>query len=133
MKTAFLLLVMALGLTGCSVERHRLSAPGRNQVIHAESGDRFYMDLEEDSSSGCRWQVTSDDRDVEVKVAHKRGGAGNGVVTPMGTAEVEIRVHRGFDGPCAVTFVYRNSREKEAQKRFTVTLFRRTGNFAFWE
>ena len=50
-------------------------------------------------------------------------------VTP---AKVMIRIHRGYDGPSTVTFALKRPGEKTPEKSFTVTLFRRTGDAAFW-
>ena len=110
----------ALAFAGCSVERHRLSGEGRNQVVRAESGDRFFMDLDE--SDGCRWSAKSNDPDVEVILDRADG-----------VAEVTIRIHRGYDGPSAVTFSCRRHGEEIPSRKFAVTLYKRTGDVAFWE
>ena len=46
--------------------------------------------------------------------------------------EVRIRIHRGYDGPSAVRFFYK-SPGKPIKKEFTITLYRRIGDYAFWE
>jgi len=133
MRQAVLMLALAaVALCGCSVERHHISSPGRSQTIRVESGDRWFMDLEEDSASGCRWYAKSDDSDVDVIIEHVPGKDGDGRVGAVGTAAVTIRVFRGYDGPSTVTFTYKR-KGKEPEKRFTITLFRRTGDCAFWE
>ena len=110
----------ALAFAGCSTERHRLSGEGRNQVVRAESGDRFFMDLDE--SDGCRWTAKSNDPDVEVILDRADG-----------VAEVTIRVHRGYDGPSVVSFACRRPHDKTPFRTFAVTLYKRTGDTAFWE
>ena len=108
-------------LVGCSMERHFIASPGTNQAIRVESGDRFFMDLDEETLAGYRWRATCNDPDVEVRIEHEPGTAG-----------VTIRIHRGYDGPSAVTFTY--GRKGEAPtKKFTITLYKRTGDCAFWE
>lgn len=116
---SFLLL---FALFGCSIERHAIESPGKNQVIRVQSGDRFFMDLEENGAAGYQWLGTSNDPDVDVIIDHQPG-----------TAAVTIRIHRGYDGPSTVTFVYKRPFEKKPLKKFTITLFRRTGDVAFWE
>ena len=108
-------------LVGCSVERHVISSPGKSQVIRVESGDRFFMTLDEDAAAGGTWRATCNDPDVEVRVEHEPG-----------KAEVLILVHRGYDGPSAVTFSLRRGSQKPT-KTFTITLYKRTGDCAFWE
>ena len=114
--------VVALAVAGCSVERHVISSPGKSQVIRVESGDRFFMTLDEDAAAGGRWSATCRDPDVEVRVEHTAGAA-----------EVLIRIHRGYDGPTDVSFKYGRSDEKAPQRQFTLSLYRRTGDCAFWE
>ena len=108
-------------LVGCSMERHFIASPGTSQAIRVESGDRFFMDMDEEASSGYRWRATCNDPDVEVRIVHEPG-----------TAEVTIRIHRGYDGPSVVTFTYGRKGEPP-RKSFTVTLYKRTGDCAFWE
>ena len=115
------LVLAALAFAGCSMERHYLSNPGTSQAVRVESGDRLFMDLDEESDAGCRWRASCADSDVEVHLEHEKG-----------KAEVTIRIHRGYDGPSAVTFTYGRKGESPT-KKFTVTLFKRTGDCAFWE
>ena len=119
-RAAVVPLLAALAFAGCSMERHRLSNPGRNQVVRVESGDRFFMDLDE--TDGCRWSVSCADPDVEVRINRSDG-----------VAEVMIRIHRGYDGPSAVTFSCRRHGEEIPSRKFAVTLYKRTGDVAFWE
>ena len=103
---AFLVAVLA----GCAFGR-RFSAvrPGVDQVLHV-------------------WDFTCDDPDVTVVIDHvrpERAGA-NGV------AKVMIRIHRGYDGPSTVVFALKRPGGKTPERSFTVTLFRRTGDAAFW-
>ena len=124
--------LVALALfAGCSVERHALSRPGVNQTVRVESGDRFFMDLEEDSAHGCRWDYRCNDSDVEVRIDHSRDK--DGKVGASGQAHVEIRIHRGYDGPSSVMFFYKARGAKTAEKKFTISLFKRTGDCAFWK
>ena len=108
-------------LVGCSMERHTLSNPGTSQTVRVESGDRLFMDLDEAAAEGYRWRATCNDPDVEVRIGHTRG-----------IADVTIRIHRGYDGPSAVTFTYGRAGETPT-KSFTITLYKRTGDCAFWE
>ena len=119
----FVALVAALLLScGCSVERHYIQSPGTSQTIRVESGDRLFMDLPEDQAAGYRWYAKCNDRDVEVRIDHDPG-----------EADVTIRIHRGYDGPSAVNFYCKRASDTEPVKAFTITLFKRTGDCAFWE
>ena len=119
-RLAFVILTMC-SLVGCDLGRHWLADTPCDQVVKAESGDRFYLTLAEEPASGARWSATSDDRDVTVAVNHR-----------LGQAKVEIRVHRGFDGPATVSFSCRQ-KSGEPPKGFSVVLYKRTGDVAFWE
>ncbi|MBO7684237.1 MAG: hypothetical protein J6T51_05895 [Kiritimatiellae bacterium] len=116
-------LAAALALAGCATGR-RYSAvePGVNQSLRVESGDRVFFEMEEDAKADGLWEATCDDGDVEVRIDH----AGR-------AAKVEIRIHRGYDGPSTVTFSCRRANADRPSRRFTVALFRRTGDAAFWE
>jgi len=118
---------------GCTVNRHYISEPGKSQVIRVEALDRFYMDLEENATTGYQWYAKCTDPDVEVKIDHQPGKDGDGRVGVPGTAEVTIHIFRGYDGPSTVTFVYKRPWEKEPAKKFTITLYKRTGDAACWE
>jgi len=126
-------LVPLLLLSACTLNRHSISNPGTSQVIRVEALDRFHMDLEEDSAAGCRWYGTSDDPDVDVRIDHQRGKDGDGRIGAHGTAEVTIRIHRGYDGPSTVTFAYKRRGEPEPIRKFTINLYKRTGDSAAWE
>ena len=125
--------LVALLLAGCAVERRYSVVPERNQVLHAESGDRFIFDLEENMTTGYSWRATCDDADVDVSIRHVAGVSDEGLVGVPGKAEVQIRVHRGYDGPSKIRFLYKRDWEKKPVKEFTITLYKRTGDRAFWE
>jgi len=116
--------LVALALSGCRIERHLLAEPGRSQAVRVESGDRFYFDLPEQKKIGGRWYATCDDPDVDVTVDHDPDDE---------EAEVRIRIHRGYDGPSTVRFFYRRPGWKAKEKSFTITLYKRPGDFACWE
>jgi len=128
-----ILLSFPLLLFGCTWNRHYISEPGKSQAIRVESMDRLYMDLEENAAAGYQWYGMSNDPDVDVIVEHCPGKDGDGRVGALGTAEVTIRIHRGYDGPSFVTFKYKRPWEKDPVKQFTITLYRRTGDSAAWE
>ena len=115
------LAVAACCLCGCDLGRHWLPDTPSDQVVRASSGDRFYLTLAEDPVAGACWSAKSDDRDVTVTVSHRPG-----------KAKVEIRVHRGFDGPATVSFTCRQ-KSGEPPQGFSVVLYKRTGDVAFWE
>lgn len=120
-------ILLALGasmaVAGCNfVDRRWLSNTGANQVVRVTSGDRLYMNLDEESDGSCRWQATSDDPDVNVTIEHVDG-----------RAKVAIRVHRGYDGPTAVRFRYMRQGVAEPVRTFSITLYRSTGDRAVWE
>lgn len=120
-------------LAGCAVERRYSVVPERNQVLHAESGDRFLFDLDENRTTGYSWRATCDDSDVEVSIRHVAGAAPRGRTGVPGKAEVLVRVRRGYDGPSVVRFQYKRDWEKKPLKEFTLTLYKRTGDRAFWK
>lgn len=129
-RTMIFALAAAL-LAGCAFERHYAIVPGKDQVVQVESGDRWLFELDENPAAGCEWDCTCDDDDVEVTIEHVAGAGGEGVA---GKAKVTIRVHRGYDGPSTVTFFLRRRGEgPRPAKSFVITLFRRTGDEAFWK
>ena len=123
---ARLLFAVVLALVcGCEgIGRRVISNPGRDEVLRVVSGDRIYFDLEEGSTTGCKWDYVCHDPDVEVTIGH---------VAP-GRAEVCIRIHRGYDGPSNVHFVFRCPWKRgKPEKEFDIGLYKRTGDVAFWE
>ena len=118
---ARVLLAACLALTGCDfVTWHSLSHPGESQVVRVASGDRYFFTLDEEE--GCRWDFVSDDPDVAVRLDHGDG-----------KAKVEVRIHRGYDGPSAVRFTYVRAGTGEEIRHFTLSFYRNTGDRAFWE
>lgn len=116
-------LTAAALLGGCNmVMRRTLDNPGRNEVVRVESGERLYLTLAENAPAGCRWSAGCRDPDVWLEVAHQ-GDA----------AKVEIRIRRGYDGPSEVVFECRRPGEKQPVRQFTIVLYRRTGDCAFWK
>ena len=125
------LLALAL-LSGCNMLwRKILPDPEKNQVVRVEKGERLYCDLEEDVDAGYRWDFTCDDKDVEAARGPEPPDGGD-KGREFGTAEVRIRIHRGYDGPSAVRFFYKSPGQL-TEKEFTITLYRRIGDYAFWE
>ncbi len=113
----------ALALAGCSSGRRFLAVePGVSQALRVASGDRIFFEMEEDAKTDGLWEFVCDDNDVDVEIAH----AGR-------VAKVEIRIHRGYDGPSTVTFSCRRANAVKPSRRFTIALYRRTGDAAFWE
>ena len=113
----------ALALAGCSSGRRFLAVePGVSQALRVASGDRNFFEMEEDAKTDGLWEFVCDDNDVDVEIAH----AGR-------VAKVEIRIHRGYDGPSTVTFSCRRANAVKPSRRFTIALYRRTGDAAFWE
>ena len=134
LKSCCLALFALAFLSGCNmVWRRILPDPEKNQVIRVEKGERIYFDLEENGTTGYQWDFTCADPDVEVTIDHCGPSAEDGLVGKPGRAEVRIRIHRGYDGPSDICFRYKRSWEKEPIKKFTISLFRRTGDCAFWE
>ena len=127
LPAAVVLLAAALA-AGCATGRRFWAVePGVSQVVRVTSGDRIFFNLEE--TSGFRWDFKCDDDDVSVSLERDREKVGE-----TRTVHVEIRIHRGYDGPSAVTFVkHAQNGAPTADGRFTVTLFKRTGDTAFWK
>lgn len=125
-------LALVLFFCGCQgFDRHVVVNPGKDEVIRVVNGDRFYFDLDENMTTGYSWDYVCDDSDVEVRIDHER--ADSELCGAPGKAKVLIRIHRGFDGPAIVYFRYRRPWENEPIKSFKISLFRRTGDVAFWE
>jgi len=114
----------AVLLGGCATGVHWISDPERNRVIRVESGDKWFLTLDEsnaDERSSLRWTATSDDGDVTVRIRHGEG-----------EAKATIDVGPAFDGPATVVFRLCRPGRREAAKTFTVVCYRRTGDSAFW-
>ena len=127
-------LVALVMFSGCNmVWRKVIADPERDQVIRVESGERLYFDLEENMTTGYRWEFICTDPDIEVTLVHHAAKPEENVVGAPGEAEVRIRVHRGYDGPTDVRFRYRRPWEEKPIKEFVISLYRRTGDCAFWE
>lgn len=126
-------LVLAVGCEGIGYKTVR--DPLRSQVIRVVSGDRLYFELKENASTGFTWDYSCDDSDVEVTIDHEGPRTGGASCGAPGLAKVRIRVHRGYDGPSTINFRLRRPWEKgrKPAKEFTITLFKRTGDVAFWE
>ena len=123
---ARIIVCAALALVfGCQgTGRRFISNPGRDEVLRVVSGDRIYFDLDESSTVGYKWDYICHDPDVEVTIDH----------VATGRAEVCIRIHRGYDGPSNVHFVFRHPWKKgKPEKEFDIGLYKRTGDVAFWE
>lgn len=120
MRVAAILVGLAV-LTGCQLGFYRsLDNPGTDQIVRVQSGDRFVFELP--NTTGLYWAASSDDSDVTVQVYP------SGVKT-----DVEIRVHRGYDGPSLLTFRLLEEETHTEVRRFTLSFFRRTGDAAFWK
>jgi len=123
-------------LAGCQFcDRHLI--PGESQVIRVESGHRYYFDLEENATTGYQWEYTCNDDDVEVLLDHQgppKPKAGEPMMCGVpGKVSVRVRIHRGFDGPSTIKFQYKRPWEKEPIEQFTISLYKRTGDAAFWK
>ena len=113
---------LAAIVAGCaSGMRFAAIRPGINQTLRVESGDRLFFDMGESSTPRGKWDFECDDPDVSVSIAHRDG-----------MARAELHIHRGYDGPSKIVFFRRGMHGKD-QDRFVITLFRRTGDAAFWE
>ena len=123
-------LLAAVLLAGCEGPGYRtVSEPGCSEVIRVVSGDRIYFSLDEGEAAGGSWDFACDDPDVEVTIDHEREASG-----APARAKVRIRIHRGYDGPSTVRFACRRKGGGGAPaKEFVITLYKRTGNVAFWE
>ena len=130
---AFGALAISLALqSGCNmVWRRILPDPEKNQVVRVEKGERLYFDLEEDVDAGSLWDFICDDSDVEVTIDHETPGTRKEGQT-LDEAAVRIRIHRGYDGPTTIRF-FRKKRGEPVEQEFTITLYRRIGDYAFWE
>ncbi|MBO5751437.1 MAG: hypothetical protein J6R80_03435 [Kiritimatiellae bacterium] len=135
MKIFFAAAALAALVCGCEGIGYRVVAnPGENQVMRVVSGDRIYFSLPEIRESGYIWDYTSDDSDVSVTIDRDESLNRDKSLSSSLEANVRIRVHRGYDGPSTVNFFLRHKSGKESPiKEFTITLYKRTGDVAFWE
>lgn len=108
-------------LTGCQ-QFHwtHWDCARKNEVLRVESSQRIFFELPIDP--GHMWDAVDDDDDVDVMF--KRDGD---------HADVELRIHRGYDGPSVVRFRYRKDGTNRVLEEFTLSLFRRTGDQAYWK
>ena len=114
-------LLACLVLAGCQLGLSRsLENPGTSQVLRVVSGDRMRFELP--TETGCVWRATTDDPDVAVSI-HAHGE----------TSAVEIRIHRGYDGPSIVRFRQLETRTDRQVSTFTLSVYRQTGDTAFWK
>ena len=133
-KVITISLLLALLFGGCDmVTWHSLEVDGTSKVVRVGHCCRYYFSLEENCTTGYQWYCDCDDPDVTVTINHVAGEAAKGMVGVPGKAKVEIRIHRGYDGPSTLRFYYQRSWEKEPIKKFTLSLYKETGNRAFWE
>ena len=129
---AIAMLALACGCEG--IGYRIITESGKDEVLRVVSGDRIYFDLEENTTTGYMWDYKCDDPDVEVTIDHVAADASDGRVGAPGLAKVRIRIHRGYDGPSNVHFMYRRQWEKGPPiKDFDIGLYKRTGDAAFWE
>lgn len=125
------LMSVVLFFQGCgTLDSMSPARPGESEYIQVKSGDRISFELNEASES-CRWDFTCDDSDVEVRLDRIPPEEGES----CGKAAVLIRVRRGYDGPSNIRFFCRGCgrSSKPLDKAFTISLFKRTGDVAFWE
>ncbi len=119
-------------VTGCStIDSRSIKNPGDNQFICVKSGDRLSFEVNEIQPC-CRWNAKCDDTDVEVRIDRLPPPQGS---SETGKAAVLIRIHRGFDGPSTVNFFSGKCTENKhaSSKKFTISLYKRTGDAAFWK
>ena len=128
----------AVALAGCRMDRMTIREPVTDRFVEVESGDRFWVELEENTTTGYTWEVeVSDERNlVETSVRHIPYEAPVGeeaLCGAPGTAEIMIRVHRGFVGPATVFFRYVRPWERDrAAREIKFVLWRRDGDVAPW-
>ena len=138
-RAGLTILALTLALCGCRMDRMTIREPVADRVIEVESGDRFYVELDENMTTGYHWEAScDDDRNlVEVFVKHIPYEAAPGeeaLCGAPGKAEVSIRVHRGFLGPATVEMRYVRAWEREAPVRhIKFVLWKRDGDVAPWK
>lgn len=123
-KKGALLAVGALALLtgGCIGLEHRIVDPTEGGVIEVRSGDRWYIDLEENATTGYRWSATCDDEDVEIYYEHPELKLDEQLCGAPNRVSVVIRVHRGFAGPAEVRLRYARSWSKEVARELVYIL-----------
>lgn len=132
------IVLAAAALAGCRLDRMTIREPVADRLVEVESGDRFWVELNENVTTGYRWEASADDfRElVETQVKHlpaeQKGG--EPVCGAPGKAEVLIRVHRGFVGPATVTLRYVRPWEPDKPARTVrLVLWKRDGDVAPWK
>ena len=125
---------------GCRMDRMTIREPVTDRFIEVESGDRFWVELEENTTTGHCWEASTDDfrQLVDTQVKHIPGERqtrdGEALCGAPGKAEVLIRVHRGFVGPATVILKYVRPWEPDKPVRTVkLVLWRRDGDVAPWK
>lgn len=127
------LVLLAGSFAGCRIGRYYLTEPVTDQFIEVKSGDRVYVELEENSTTGYQWSATVDDERIELGIEHLPPEANGELYGRAGLARVMIRVHRGFFGPAAVELKYARSWSDEVARTVTIGLYRRPTDVANWK
>ncbi len=113
-------------LGGCRlVGHHVLVDPGDNRVLEVEQGDVVDFELEENMTTGYRWQAQCDDSEIEVAIEHVPANSAPGFCGAPGKAVFKIEVGRSFSGPATVRVQYKRTWEKDPIREFSLSLFRR--------
>ncbi len=119
LMTAGALAIMSCGCIGLE---HRIVDPTEGGVIEVKSGDRWYIDLEENCTTGYRWTATCDDEDIEIYYEHPEPKLDEQLCGAPNRVSVVIRVHRGFAGPAEVHLRYARSWSKEVARELDYVL-----------
>ena len=139
---AFRLWAGVLGMllvAGCRMDRMTIKEPVTDRFIEVESGDRFWVELDENMTTGYSWEVKCDDfRElVETYVKHipyEPKPDEPPLCGAPGKAEIMIRVHRGFVGPATVFMRYVRPWEPDEPARvIKFVLWKRDGDVAPWK
>ena len=132
-------LTAALVLAGCRTDMHTFREPVESQIVEVESGDRFWIELEENPTTGFSWEVDCDDfrRKVEIHseyIEPCRGGEGGMLCGAPGIRRISVRVRLGFTGQALLSMKYRRPWETKVPpaREINFMLWKRDGDVAPW-
>ena len=133
------LVSLILLAAGCRHDMHTLKEPVESQIIEVETGDRFWIELDENPTTGYQWQIDCDDFRHKVEINSyfepcRDGEIEDGLCGAGGKRIVSVRVRLGFTGECTLSMTYLRPWEKDVKpaREIQFVLWKRDGDVAPW-
>ncbi len=122
-----------LAAWACRSAHYTLNEPVESQIIEVKADDRWNIWLDENATTGFRWEAECKSGEVAVRVDHfPAGDARDGICGAPGKARVNLRVLQGFRDLAEVNLRYRRSWSGEVAREVRLMLRRNANDFAFW-